>query len=514
MAGGFVSQTPGVRNYNYKLTPKVFITCFIGAFGGLIFGYDLGISGGVTSMEPFLKEFFPHVYKKMKSAHENEYCRFDSELLTLFTSSLYLAALVSSLFASTITRIFGRKWSMFLGGFTFFVGSAFNGFAQNIAMLLIGRILLGFGVGFANQSVPVYLSEMAPPNLRGAFNNGFQVAIIFGIVVATIINYFTAQMKGNIGWRISLGLACVPAMMIMFGALILPDTPNSLIERGFAEEAKEMLRSLRGTDEVEEEFQDLIDASEESKQVKHPWKNILLPRYRPQLIMTCAIPFFQQLTGINVITFYAPVLFQTLGFGSKASLLSAMVTGIIELLCTFVAVFTVDRFGRRVLFLQGGIQMLISQIAIGIMIGVKFGTVGTGNIGKTDANVIVALICIYVAGFAWSWGPLGWLVPSEISPLEIRSAAQAINVAVNMFFTFLVAQLFLTMLCHMKFGLFFFFAVFVFIMTIFIYLMLPETKNVPIEEMNRVWKAHWFWGRFIPDEAVGVSAAELQQKAV
>ncbi|ESQ47892.1 hypothetical protein EUTSA_v10020528mg [Eutrema salsugineum] len=362
MAGGFVSQTPGVRNYNYKLTPKVFVTCFIGAFGGLIFGYDLGISGGVTSMEPFLEKFFPYVYKKMKSAHENEYCRFDSQLLTLFTSSLYVAALVSSLFASTVTRVFGRKWSMFLGGFTFFIGSAFNGFAQNIAMLLIGRILLGFGVGFANQSVPVYLSEMAPPNLRGAFNNGFQVAIIFGIVVATIINYFTAQMKGNIGWRISLGLACVPSVMIMIGALILPDTPNSLIERGYTEEAKQMLQSIRGTEEVEEEFQDLVDASEESKQVKHPWKNILLPRYRPQLIMTCFIPFFQQLTGINVITFYAPVLFQTLGFGSKASLLSAMVTGIIELLCTFVSVFTVDRFGRRVLFLQGGIQMLVSQV--------------------------------------------------------------------------------------------------------------------------------------------------------
>ncbi|XP_010466161.1 PREDICTED: sugar transport protein 4-like [Camelina sativa] len=148
------------------------------------------------------------------------------------------------------------------------------------------------------------------------------------------------------------------------------------------------------------------------------------------------------------------------------------------------------------------------------MIGVKFGVAGTGNIGKGDANLIVALICIYVAGFAWSWGPLGWLVPSEISPLEIRSAAQAINVSVNMFFTFLVAQLFLTMLCHMKFGLFFFFAFFVVIMTIFIYLMLPETKNVPIEEMNRVWKAHWFWGRFIPDEAVNMGAAEMQQKSV
>ncbi|CAN6997417.1 unnamed protein product [Brassica oleracea var. botrytis] len=147
------------------------------------------------------------------------------------------------------------------------------------------------------------LTEIAPPNPRGAFNNGFQVAIIFGFVVATIINYFIAQMKGNIGWRISLGLDCVSAVIIMMiGALNLPDTLNSLIKRGFPEESKQMIRSIQGTDEVEEEFQDLIDASEKSKQVKHPWKDISVPRYRPQLIMTCFVPFFQQLTGINVIT--------------------------------------------------------------------------------------------------------------------------------------------------------------------------------------------------------------------
>ncbi|KAF2581136.1 hypothetical protein F2Q68_00003221 [Brassica cretica] len=147
------------------------------------------------------------------------------------------------------------------------------------------------------------LTEIAPPNPRGAFNNGFQVAIIFGFVVATIINYFIAQMKGNIGWRISLGLDCVSAVIIMMiGALNLPDTLNSLIKSGFPEESKQMIRSIQETDEVEEEFQDLIDASEKSKQVKHPWKDISVPRYRPQLIMTCFVPFFQQLTGINVIT--------------------------------------------------------------------------------------------------------------------------------------------------------------------------------------------------------------------
>lgn len=136
------------------------------------------------------------------------------------------------------------------------------------------------------------------------------------------------------------------------------------------------------------------------------------------------------------------------------------------------------------------------------MIGIYFGVNGDGDLSKAQADILLFLICAYVAAFAWSWGPLGWLVPSEICPLEIRSAGQAINVSVNMLFTFVIAQLFLTMLCHMKFGLFFFFAGFVIIMTIFISFFLPETKNVNIEEMIRVWKAHWFWGKYIPDDAV------------
>ncbi|PIA54473.1 hypothetical protein AQUCO_00900785v1 [Aquilegia coerulea] len=502
MAGGTFVSTGEVKNYGGKVTVFVIMTCMVAATGGLIFGYDIGVSGGVTSMESFLFKFFPSVEQKMKNAHENQYCKFDSQLLTSFTSSLYLAALVASFFASATTRALGRKVSMLIGGLVFLVGAILNGAAMNVEMLIIGRLLLGVGVGFANQSVPVYLSEMAPAKLRGALNMGFQLAITIGILVAQLVNYGTNQIKEGYGWRISLALAAVPAFIMIVGSVFLPDTPNSLIERGHQEKAKTMLQKIRGTDDVNDEFLDLVDASEASKQIQHPWRNILEPKYRPQLIMSIAIPFFQQLTGINVIMFYAPVLFKTIGFGDNASLMSAVITGLVNVGATFVSILSVDKYGRRFLFLQGGAQMLICQILVGVVIGLQFGTTGVGSMSKGYANLVLILICFYVAAFAWSWGPLGWLVPSEIFPLEIRSAGQAINVSVNMLFTFIIGQIFLTLLCHMKFGLFFFFGGFVLIMTLFIYFFLPETKNVPIEEMNGVWKNHWFWGKYIPDEAV------------
>ncbi|KAL4277655.1 hypothetical protein AHAS_Ahas20G0328900 [Arachis hypogaea] len=500
MAGGAHIETGG-RHYEGEVTAFVLITCFVAAMGGLLFGYDLGITGGVTSMEPFLVKFFPTVYKQMlDDSSTNQYCKFDNQLLTLFTSSLYLAALIASFFAATTTRLFGRKPSMFLGGLFFLIGALLNGFAINVEMLIIGRIFLGFGVGYCNQSVPIYLSEMAPAKIRGALNIGFQMMITLGILGANLINYATSRHKN--GWRVSLGLGAVPAILLCVGSLCLEETPNSLIERGQHVKAKTMLQKVRGTNNVDEEYQDLVDASEAASKVENPWKNITQRKYRPQLTFCSLIPFFQQLTGINVIMFYAPVLFTILGFGNDASLMSAVITGGVNVLATFVSVFCVDKFGRRILFLEGGIQMLVCQIVVGVMIGLKFGLNGQGSFNKGEADILLVFICLYVAAFAWSWGPLGWLVPSEICSLEIRAAGQAINVAVNMFFTFGIGQIFLSLLCHLKFGLFFFFGAWVLVMTIFIAFLLPETKNVPVEEMNYVWKSHWFWNKYIPDDSV------------
>lgn len=212
------------------------------------------------------------------------------------------------------------------------------------------------------QSVPIYLSEMAPYRYRGALNIGFQLSITIGILIAELLNYFFAKIKGEWGWRLSLAVAAVLALIFIIGAFVLVDTPNSLIERGKAEEAKGNLQRIRGISNVDEEFNDLEAACEASKKVEHPWRNLLERKYRPHLTMAIMIPFFQQLTGINVIMFYAPVLFKTIGFGDNASLMSSVITGLVNAFATLISIIGVDRVGRRALFLGGGIQMFISQV--------------------------------------------------------------------------------------------------------------------------------------------------------
>ncbi|KAL3524133.1 hypothetical protein ACH5RR_016967 [Cinchona calisaya] len=496
MAGG-LAVTSENQPYNGRITWFVVLSSMIAATGGIIFGYDIGISGGVTSMEPFLKKFFPKVYTEMKlDSKISNYCKFDSQLLTSFTSSLYVAGLIASFFASPVTRTFGRKPSILIGGGAFLTGAALGGAAYNIYMLIFGRILLGVGVGFANQSVPLYLSEMAPPQSRGAFNIGFQFCVGIGVLVANLLNYGTEKIKGGWGWRISLAMAAAPATILALGALFLPETPNSLIQNANDhEKAMKMLQRVRGTTDVQAELDDLIKASEISKTVKHPFKNLIQRKYRPQLVMSIALPFFQQVTGINVISFYAPILFRTIGFGESASLMSAVVTGLVGTSLTFLSLLIVDKLGRSSLFKIGGIQMFVSQMMIGAIMAAKLED--HGGMNKTYGLLILILICIYVAGFALSWGPLGWLVTSEIFPLEIRSAAQSVTVSVGFLFTFLVAQTFLDMLCHFKSGIFFFFGGWVAIMTGFVYLLLPETKNVPIERMDQIWREHWFWKKIV-----------------
>ncbi|KAL0856220.1 hypothetical protein Bca101_061373 [Brassica carinata] len=475
--GGFATAPANGVEFEAKITPIVIISCIMAATGGLMFGYDVGVSGGVTSMPDFLKKFFPVVHRKVEAGADKDsnYCKYDNQGLQLFTSSLYLAGLTATFFASYTTRTLGRRPTMLIAGVFFIIGVILNAAAHNPAMLIAGRILLGCGVGFANQAVPLFLSEIAPTKIRGGLNILFQLNVTIGILFANLVNYGTAKIKGGWGWRLSLGLAGVPALLLTVGALLVTETPNSLVERGRLDEGKAVLRKIRGTDNVEPEFADLLEASRLAKEI------------------------FQQCTGINAIMFYAPVLFSTLGFGNDAALYSAVVTGAVNVLSTLVSIYSVDKVGRRILLLEAGVQMFFSQVVIAIILGIKV-TDHSQNLSKGFAILVVVMICTYVAAFAWSWGPLGWLIPSETFPLETRSAGQSVTVCVNLLFTFIIAQAFLSMLCHFKFGIFIFFSSWVLVMSVFVMFLLPETKNIPIEEMTeRVWKKHWFWARFMDD---------------
>jgi sugar porter (SP) family MFS transporter len=295
-------------------------------------------------------------------------------------------------------------------------------------------------------------------------------------------------------------LAGIPAGLLTLGAIFVVETPNSLIERGLLEQGKSVLRKIRGTDNIEPEFLELVEASRIAKEVKHPFRNLLKRRNRPQLIISVCLQIFQQFTGINAIMFYAPVLFNTLGFGGDASLYSAVITGAVNALATLVSVYAVDKVGRRILLLEAGFQMFLSQVAIAIILGIKVKD-HSDDLHKSFGILVVVLVCTYVASFAWSWGPLGWLIPSETFPLETRSAGQSVTVCVNLLFTFIIAQSFLSMLCTFKYGIFLFFSAWVVIMSFFVLFLLPETKNIPIEEMTqRAWKQHWLWKRFMDDD--------------
>ncbi|KAK6139060.1 hypothetical protein DH2020_027183 [Rehmannia glutinosa] len=414
-----------IQHNNSKITPYVFACWILAAFGGLMFGYDIGISGGVTSMDDFLIKFFPKVHERKMHAYEDNYCKYDDHTLQLFTSSLYLAALVASFFASKACTVFGRRPTITMASSFFIAGALLCAFAEFKWMLIVGRILFGIGVGFGNENLIRPSSSTGIRPFHRIFDHHRNTA--------------------------------------------------SLVQRGKDEEGKAALKKVRGVEEVDAEFQQIVLANERGKQVKQPFKKIFKKSGVPALIVSNMIQVFQQFTGINAIMFYAPVLFQTLGFQSDASLLSSVITGLVNVGATFVSVYTVDKFGRRKLLLQACVQMFVSMVAIGGILLVHLKP--TGSLDKGLAAVVVILVCTFVMSFAWSWGPMGWLIPSEIYPIETRASGFAIAVSTNMIFTFLIAQAFLTMMCHMKAYIFFFFSAWIVAMGLFVLFLLPETKG-------------------------------------
>ena len=482
-------------------------------------------------MESFLMKFFPEVSSAMtKNAKHDAYCKYDDQRLTAFTSSLYIAAMVSSLVASRVTRTVGRSTVMLIGGVLFLAGSAINAGAVNVAMLIIGRMLLGFGVGFTTQAAPLYLAETSPARWRGAFTTAYNIFQVQGALAATVTNYFTNRIPGW-GWRVSLGLAAVPAAVVVLGALLVPDTPSSLVLRGDTDSARASLQRLRGPGaETDAELKDIVRAVEDARRNDEgAYERLVRGKgYGHYLVMVVAIPSFFDLTGVIVMAVFSPVLFRTVGFSSQKAIFGSVVLSLVNLASSLLSSFVMDRAGRRFLFLAGGAAMMICQVTLSdptvhfvvfeltnfllsFLVEKKnklaMSCILAGHLGKQNAATmprdyavaVLVLMCLYTFSFGVSWGPLKWVVPSEIYPVEIRSAAQALTVSIALCLSFAQTQVFVSLLCAMKHGIFLFYAGWVLAMTAFVAAFLPETKGVPLEAMRAVWAGHWYWRRFVRD---------------
>ncbi|GMP77006.1 hypothetical protein CsSME_00033436 [Camellia sinensis var. sinensis] len=350
--------------FKSKITVYVVACWIVAAFGGLMFGYDIGILGGVTAMDDFLIKFFPKVHERKLHAKEDNYCKYDDQLLQLFISSLYFAALVASFGASKACRIFGRKPTILVASLFFIGGAGFSALAKHKWMLILGRILFGIGVGFGNEAVPVFLSEIAPVQYRGAVNILFQLFVIIGILIVGIVNYFTSTLH-PIRWRVSLAIAGVPGLVLFFGSMNLSKALASHIERGKDTKGKAALKKIRGLDNVEDEYEEVKRACEIAKEVKQPFKKLMKRSSVPPLVIGIMLQIFQQITGIN-----------TTGFKNDASLLSAVITGIVNVASinwcnsTDSLEYYWDN-GQRTRYGYGGAGVLVLHILF--LLGLDFG---------------------------------------------------------------------------------------------------------------------------------------------
>ncbi|CAN6269966.1 unnamed protein product [Urochloa humidicola] len=501
MAGG-VSVVPdgGAGNYSGGMTFSVVLTSLMAASCGLIFGYDSGVTGGVTQMDSFLSKFFPEVVEGRKNAKVDAYCKYDNQWLTAFTSSLWIAGTLSSLVASRVTRRVGRQGIMLIGSALFLAGSVINAAAVNIAMLIIGRMLLGFGLGFTLQAAPVYLSETAPPKWRGAFTSAYNAFVVIGILSATITNYFINRIP-NWGWRVSLGLAAVPGAVIVVGAFLVSDTPISLAMRGHPERARAALQRIRGPDaDVDAEFKDIVRAADVARRDDEgAFRRLFSREYRHYLAIGVAIPVFYEFTGMIVIAVFSPVLFRTIGFNSQRAILGSVINSATNLASTLLSSVVMDRAGRRLLFVIGGLGMMFCEVAISWIMAEHLGKHGGVTMPRNYATGVLVLICMCTFSFGLSWAPLRWVVPSEIYPAEVRSAGQAMSISITLCISFVELQVFIALLCAMKYAVFLFYAAWLLAMTVFIVVFLPETKGVPLEAMQSVWARHWYWRRYAKD---------------
>jgi MFS transporter, SP family, galactose:H+ symporter len=439
--------------------------------GGL-FGYDQGVISGAL---PGIKaEFSLSVL-----------------MVQVVTSWVTLGALVGSLAGGALSDEFGRKRTMLLAGALFTFGAAVQWSAPDATILVIGRFIVGVGVGVAAVAAPLYAAELAPAALRGRFISSYQLAITLGIFLAYLVNarLVSGELSANGAWRTMLGAAAAPGLALLLIALITPESPRWLMMKNRRAEAEAVSRKVEPEIDVGEHLNSIEDALRKDKEAA-PWSEVFHREWRRPLIVAIGLAVFQQITGINAIIYYADQIFASAGFATEAS--RAMVTtwaiGGVNVLATLIAIAFIDQVGRRKLLLAGLIGMGVSLVVAGLAF--RFiAPEGHGVAGPTVAGVatVVALV-VFITSFAFSLGPVTWTVINEVFPARVRGRGVALATAVNWGSAYLVSQFFLSLVQAIGSSMtFWLFALFCVIGWVWVYRAVPETKRQSLEEIQKIW---------------------------
>ena len=450
----------------------------VAVLGGLLFGYDTAVISGA---EKGLQAFF-------QDADDFNYT---NALHGFTTSSALIGCIIGAFLSGVMASRFGRKKTLFVAGILFFLsalGSYYPEFlffeeGKASLSLLVAfncyRVLGGIGVGLASAICPMYIAEIAPYKQRGSLVSWNQFAIIFGQLVVYFVNFLivrshaadpeVVEWTNEVGWRLMFVSEAVPAGLFALLILLVPETPRYLTLMGRDDEAMKVLSNINGEQEAR------IILSEIKATVETPKEHLLSYGWMVVFI-GCMLSVFQQIIGINAVLYFAPRIFESMGVSNN--MLFTVIMGVINISFTLVAVFTVDRLGRKPLLITGSIGMAVGALGVAL-----------SNVMNLPALVPVISIMLYSACFMFSWGPICWVYIAELFPNTIRSQATAWAVAFQWIFNFIVSSTFVPMYSWSPFFAYALYGAICLVAAVFVWKLVPETKDKTLEDMTALWRA-------------------------
>ncbi|MGN7989858.1 sugar porter family MFS transporter [Pedobacter sp. 22226] len=452
-----------------KKTSVLLIT-LVASLGGFLFGFDMAVISGVL----------PLVQKQFALSASQE---------GWFVSSALVGCIIGVALSGELSDRFGRKKPLILTAVLFVASAMGCALIPNLSGVIAFRVLGGIGIGIASNVVPLYISEIAPANIRGRLVTYYQFALTLGILVAYLSNaallngvstQHTATTLSSIFnqevWRGMLGMGVLPSVLFLFGLLLIPESPRWLIQKGRTAEGALIISSITGQTLPEIQQEQL---KTENNSAKSSYKELFAPAMRKALLIGILLPLFSQFSGINAIIYYGPRILGNAGISLSNSLISQIIFGLANMIFTLFAIWKVDSWGRRPLYLYGTAGAAISLILTGICF----------YFNATSSIWLLVCVLAFLACFACSIGPLKFVVASEIFPGAIRGRALAISIMVMWVADTIVGQITPVLLNQIgSAGTFWFFAFFCVVAFIVVYKLLPETKGKSLEQIESDWK--------------------------